>query len=325
MQRPDVREQPALQSGGPMMPTQRLALWLIIVLGGARPSQVVGQQTFRLVVETGKAEFFEGEPVYFLVRLTNAGRDSAWVTPPELTTRTVILWLTREDGTVVPELRLWVDHYYPQGWSGWPIAPAETRSEAGVLQNFYGDGGPRVTPVYHRHLNAGRYRLMARYNPSLPDPDAPRLEHVESPGVVFAIRPRTGAEEAAYREIERVRAMAWNARTQRQYLPTLVELAAQRQALDSADVFLPFLLGNGLATAEALGSTPDRSTKERLFRMRVAAARASRETPGGALAALGVLSERPADAEGLAVVLGPSLAGEMVQEGIRRLRGRPLH
>src|SRR5256884_7626843 len=54
-----------------------LVLLLPAALITARPANGISQQLI-LSAEVGKSTFFEGEPVYLLVRLQNLGTETAW-------------------------------------------------------------------------------------------------------------------------------------------------------------------------------------------------------------------------------------------------------
>ena len=300
----------------------------LVVFGsfdGALPTRAPAQGTFRVSVQAAKTEFFEGEPVYLLLRVTNTGADTAWVSPPDLASRELIILTTRSDGSAVPELRTWLDYYYPLNWKGVPLPPGGTWHQTAVLQDYFGDDGADVTPIYNRHLRPGTYRVVARYNPSLPAVGAPELDIVESAGLEIAIRPRSGSEDAIYREVAAVRALAWSRGTRGQYARALIELIGRRQAADSGDPFLSFLLNEGVATLPAVGTRIDAGTAQRLQGMRLGAARALRDTPAGALAALSALSARPTDAPLLSSLLGTSLSGEVAREWEARARRRKLN
>ena len=67
-----------------------LALLLPAALITARPANGVSQQLI-LSAEVGKTTFFEGEPVYLLVRLQNLGTDTAWTASSDLLSPEVTL------------------------------------------------------------------------------------------------------------------------------------------------------------------------------------------------------------------------------------------
>jgi len=283
------------------------------------PSPVVAQN-IRLSVEAPKAEFFEGEPVYLLVRAFNAGSDTAWLMPPDLGQRTLVLVVTRPDGSRVPELAVWMDYAYPPGWKGVALAPGGTRFEVAVLQDFFGDDGPDVTPIYNRHLRTGQLQVVAKYNPALPDQGDAAQAIVTSSPLQISIRPRRPNEEAAFRDVTAVRALAWRPSTRGQYAAALLELIARRQAADSTDPFVPFLVNEGTATLPAIGIKLDPRSLERLYAMRLGAARAFRATPAGAIAAMTALSMKPDQAPVIQSLLGTSLSSEIIRERQTRAR-----
>ena len=75
----------------------RTALLLGTALTTTRPLTGLAQQ-LKLSAEVGKAQFFEGEPIYLLVRLRNLGTDTAWVTFFGLGTLPFTMAVTRENG-----------------------------------------------------------------------------------------------------------------------------------------------------------------------------------------------------------------------------------
>jgi hypothetical protein len=294
-----------------------VVLTVLLVLGSSRAAS---QSQFRISVEASKSEFFEGEPIYLLIRTVNTGHDTAWVMPPDLGRRSMTLKVTRAEGSLVSELAGWVDYFYPPGWRGIPIAPGSSRFEIAVLQNHFGEDGIATTPIYPRHLRTGPLEIVAQYNPALPDGDQTSEGVVTSKPLRFTIRPRRPNEETVYRDVAAIRSLAWQRETSAGYASQLVALIARRQAADSTDSFVPFLLSHGVATADAIGSRFDDRTKERLYGMRLGAARSFRHTPAGALTALAALSSKPDQASQITAQLGPSLTGEIVRERQDRRR-----
>src|SRR2546421_1348567 len=97
----------------------RTALLLCTALSTTRPVTALAQQ-LKLSAEVGKAEFFEGEPIYLLVRLQKLGTDTAWVTFFGLGTLPFTMAVTRANGNPVPVRMRSVDFLVPPNWRGDP-------------------------------------------------------------------------------------------------------------------------------------------------------------------------------------------------------------
>src|SRR2546429_7869707 len=78
-----------------------LVLLLPAALITARPANGISQQLI-LSAEVGKSTFFEGEPVYLLVRLQNLGTDTAWTASSHLLSPPVTLSVSRGHGKTAP-------------------------------------------------------------------------------------------------------------------------------------------------------------------------------------------------------------------------------
>jgi hypothetical protein len=150
--------------------------------------------------------------------------------------------------------------------------------------------------------------------------NAEPLPLISSAPVRITIHKRRPNEEAVYRDVAAVRALAWRGATSQRYARELLALIARRQAADSNDPFLPFLLNEGVLTVDATGIRLDTHSRERLHGMRLGAARAFRESPAGAVTALRAMATKPDEAAAITTLLGESLSSEIVRE--RRSRGR---
>jgi hypothetical protein len=281
--------------------------------------QTGSAQTLTVSVEAAKRSFFEGEPIYLLVRVMNTGSDTAWVMPPDLGSRSVALETTTAEGSEVPELRLWLDRIYPPAWRGVPIAPGASWYETAVLQDFFGDAGPERSPIFNRHLRPGGYRVVARYNPSVTD-EATAI--VASVPIEIDVRPRTAVEDVGYRDVARVRELAWTPGGRSRYPGALLDLVARRQAEAGDDPFVPFLLNQGVATLPALGVRVEGRVAATLQAMRLAAAQANKDTPAGAMAALSAWGGNGIDATAVSQQLAGSLSAEVIRERENRARSR---
>src|SRR2546430_16425456 len=76
-----------------------LASLLLIPIAVERPSGGTAQG-LALKAEVGKTVFFEDEPIFLLLRLTNVGSDTAWVTDFAAISMAVQMSLRREGGPV---------------------------------------------------------------------------------------------------------------------------------------------------------------------------------------------------------------------------------
>src|SRR5437867_8126966 len=79
----------------------RTAILVATALSTAPPVSALGQQ-LKLSADVGKTEFFEGEPIYLLVRLENVGTDTAWITFFGSGSLPMMLSLARANGNPVP-------------------------------------------------------------------------------------------------------------------------------------------------------------------------------------------------------------------------------
>src|SRR2546422_9317181 len=104
---------------------------LLGALTTTRPLTGLAQQ-LKLSAEVGKAEFFEGEPIYLLVRLQNLGTDTAWATFFGLGTLPFTMGVTRDNGNPVPGRMRSVDLVVLPNWRGHPRPPGPNRRRTPV-------------------------------------------------------------------------------------------------------------------------------------------------------------------------------------------------
>src|SRR6266566_4441798 len=152
-----------------------LALLLPAALITARPANGVSQQLI-LSAEVGKTTFFEGEPVYLLVRLQNLGTDTAWTASSDLLSPAVTLSVSRGHGKTAPVPKPFFDHFVRPSWRGEPI-PRRRLSGDGRAAGHYRrrvgypqppipasplTGSIRVAPGLGRPLGSAPYHAPHR-------------------------------------------------------------------------------------------------------------------------------------------------------------------
>src|SRR5207247_10431173 len=112
---------------------------LLGALTTTRPLTGLAQQ-LKLSAEVGKAELFEGEPIYLLVRLQNLGTDTAWGTFFGAGTLPFTMAVTPEHGNPVPVRMPFVDVRVGLDWRGEPVPPGASVMNPLVVQELGGDG-----------------------------------------------------------------------------------------------------------------------------------------------------------------------------------------
>jgi hypothetical protein len=287
---------------------------LLAVCGGAPRVDGWQQSPLRLSTYLGKAEYFEGEPIYAVFRLRNtATGDTAWVQPFQLTPDELYATLKRSDGSVVPQQVLWIDYVTDTAYRGMPVAPGEEWFVVVVLQESWGVEPKSTERVFLHHLAPERYTLVARFDPQLPGRQSPGQEAVVAPAVSFTVRPRMAAEEVAFHQVSDVMGIVWDRAQRPQYPEALIALAGRRLATDSTDPYLAYLLNNGVIMAQAAQLRLDSTQNARVMDMRMATARAQRALPAGALAAQAAFFAARGTGLRFSEMLGASLAGDLVR------------
>lgn len=293
--------------------------WFALAMLSCVVSQRLHSQAeLRITVEAGKQTFFEGEPVYLTVRLSNRGVDTAWVMPPDFGS-TLELSAQTEDGSPTSGVSLWVDGVVDPRWRGDPLAPGESVFRMALAQDRVGDVRKESRKVYSAHLGVGRYRLIVRYDPRIPGATGAQPTVIQSEPVTVTVRPRDPSEDAIYREVVRVRELAWDKRTQGRYLSALVSLTTKLHETNRDNPFLAFLLIHGMITAQVL-PTYDPNLAARLLPLRLSVAAAQRDLPAGAWAAMGVVSDQRGDDTAVSQLLGASMAGDVARDVGRAIR-----
>jgi hypothetical protein len=242
-------------------------------------------QVPQVTVFLGKAEFFQSEPIYVVIEVSNPGPDTIWIPDPSLSQRWMRARLSRRDGTVVPERQWRITVIGPSDWRGDTLAPGSANYQSFTLQDGWGTPRSDPTALFLGDLAVGDYAFHAEFNLSLKGEPA---SVARSDEIHFTIRERTPTEDAEYEEVKAIRKLAWDRTTRTRYVPELVGWVERRLAVDSVDPYVPFLLNGGMQTAYAVGATwPHQEFRPRLLRLRLAAAGVHRNRPAGAVALSG--------------------------------------
>src|SRR5256884_4835037 len=227
-----------------------LALLLPAALIIAHPANGISQQ-LRLSADVGKTTFFEGEPVYLLVRLQNVGTDTAWTASSDLLSPAVTLSVSRGHGKTAPVPKPVSDHFVRPSWRGEPVPPGADFQETVVLQVIMGDAWDIRSHLFPHHLSPDQYELHLDFDAHWGVPRTTPLI-IEAGPIVFRIRERTSAEENELRELEAMRQMGWDT-TRVQGVPraagykaALFDWVRRRVREQPQDPLLPFLLSHGL-------------------------------------------------------------------------------
>src|SRR5438132_7549629 len=112
--------------------------FLATMLATGWPHSVLGQQLV-LTADVDKAEFFESEPIYFLLKVSNVGSDTAWVTDFGFGSGALIVSVRRADGQAVPQGGVTVSFLAMPGWRGDPVPPRASMVSSELLQYRAGD------------------------------------------------------------------------------------------------------------------------------------------------------------------------------------------
>jgi len=320
----------------------RAAILVAAALSTAPPISALAQQ-LKLSADVGKTEFFEGEPIYLLVRLENVGTDTAWVTFFGLGTLPVQLSLARENGNPVPVHLPFIDWRAPQNWRGNPIAPGGTVINTLVLQDLAGDEQASPRHFFLFRFLPDRYELHVEFSAHAGVPRTTPLLLKAAP-VSFRVRERTSAEEAEVKELESMRDMEWDTTSvdhdtrPASYKDALIHWIEQRLRDQPDDPFLPFLLDNGIYGLGPIlmrqvesGKLPrfDPDTSEIVSRLRLAVIERQKSSTGGTRLVQALSARHPEQLAALANSLGSSPSGDMARYQVKvslllqRSRSRP--
>ncbi len=287
----------------PMMYSTRvvpLASLLLICIGVGQPSAGTAHG-LTLTANVGKAVFFEDEPIFLLLRLTNHRSDTAWVIRFAATSRTVQMSL-RRDGEAVSVGGLWVNNPGCPSTGercGDPLAPGKSLLTAGILQDRAGDERDVKRSLFLGHLGPGEYELRVS------------TQGIEAAPITFRVRERTAIETRDLQELETIWSMVWD-QDKTPYEGALISWVA-RHPQDGA--FSPFLLARWLyGPIEAVA----RQANLDLDSLRLVVLRADRSFPAGAYLAQAMDGWHPQQLPALVEPLGTSLAGEMARYLVER-------
>ncbi len=276
----------------------RLTLLLLVVIATGNPHR--GQaQALALTADVGKTLFFEDEPVFLVLRLTNVASDTAWVTDFAAISMAVQMSL-RRDGEAVPVGGFWIDYSCPDvNRCGDPLAPGSSRLSAGILQDRAGEETDFKRSLLTRHLGPGEYNVNVS------------TRGVEAAPITFRIRERSAAETRELKELEAIRWMVWDRTGPTNYEGSLIAWVARHP---QDDPFLPFLLAQWLyGPPPGMIEVVARQAKLDLDSLRVAVLEADRSSPAGAYIAQSMTGWRPQQLAALAELLGASVAGEVAR------------
>lgn len=290
-----------------------LASLFVTTLTTSRVDDGSAQQLI-LTADVGKTEFFEGEPIFLLVRLANLGLDTAWVSDFALVSPAVDLSVRRRDGKPVPVGGLIADTWYGAKWRGDPVAPGRSLLSAEALQFHAGDEREYRRSLFPKHLAPGEYELRVRFHAHWAVAQAQALT-LEAPAISFRIREGTAAEESEVKELEAIRSMAWDHFPM--YEVALIKWVARHQG---GDPFLPFLLSSWLYEVEHdLERTAATATTSNLDTLRAVVLEAQKHFPAGAHMMQTMVAWHPEQLPALAERLGASYAGEMARYHLERI------
>src|SRR6266550_5766329 len=182
--------------GAMRTPQRGHLIWTLLSVGAlivGVPGGSLAQQPLVLTASIGKAEFFEDEPIYLLIRLQNVSSDTERVYVFNLMSPAVKLSVSRRHGTV-PYLVEYVAGYGAgPAWRGEPMAPGATVLQTMILQTVLGDEWDLRHHLSANHLPPDEYELRLEFQAHWGLRTPPL--NVQAEPIVFRIRPRTAPEE----------------------------------------------------------------------------------------------------------------------------------
>lgn len=311
----------------------RTAIILAGALTAAHPVRGLAQQLM-FSAEVGKSEFFDGEPIYLLLRLRNISADTAWATSFGLGSLPVTFSVTRGNGNPVPV------HIRPHEWiarptwRGNPIGPGVTIVNTLVLQDLAGDEQARRGHLFLFRLAPDQYEVRVQFSAHEGVPHTTPLVLKAAP-ISFRIRERTAGDEAEVEQLESIWQMAWDTTSAdgspraADFQTALIRWVEQQFAKQPDDPFLPFLLDNGVygvgpilmrlvGTGRVARFDPD--TSDIVSRLRLAVIQRQKLTTGGTRLVQALSARHPDQLAVLATSLGSSLSGEMARYQAERSR-----
>jgi len=296
------------------------------------PGGSLAQQQLLLTTSIGKAEFFEDEPIYLLIRLQNVSRDTARTYFFNLMSSAVKLSVSRRHGTD-PYLVAYVAGYGAgPSWRGEPIAPGATIFQTWILQTVLGDEWSLRHHLSAHHLPSDEYELRLEFQAHWGLP-TPKLQ-VDAAPIIFRIRPRTAPEEREFATLEAMVTTAWDttrstaSQRSAEYRRALIALIAARLQQQPDDPFLPMLLssrvyGVGKAFDDddvRLGTVSrfDPDTSHIVSRLRLAVIERHKSSPAGALLVQSIARRHRDQLASIAGRLRRSIAGDIAQYEMER-------
>ena len=211
----------------PVMPFTLLLL-VTIAMGDPHREQT---QDLALTADVGKTLFFEDEPIFLVLRLTNVGSDTIWVMDFSAISQAVQLSV-RRDGGAVPVGGFWIDYMCRNVHRcGDPLAPGTSRLSVGILQDRAGEERDFKRSLFTHHLGPGVYNLNVM------------TLGVEAAPITFRVRERSATENRELKELEAIRWMVWDRTGPTNYEGSLIAWVARHP---QDDPFLPFLLAQWL-------------------------------------------------------------------------------
>jgi hypothetical protein len=305
-------------SGRTLVPT----LLLILATVDSRLSQA--QEQLLLTADVGKSEFFEGEPIYLMVRLQNVGVDTARTYIFNLLSPAVTVSLKGRQGTTRFLVNYVLDYRTPASWLGEALAPGAAVLKTMVLQTLLGAEQDLRNHLFAHHLAPNDYELNVEFNAHLNLSRTLPLT-IQARPIAFRIRERTRVEEDEVKQLEGMRRDAWEKRrvtgNSQAARVSLMGLIERRLREWPDDPFLPFLLTSGFVAADAMEEQSksgrrvwfDADTSALVTQWRLAIIDRHRHSPGGALL-VQAFSEGHADQlTVLAERLRGTPAGDMAQ------------
>lgn len=250
-----------------------------------------GQMELR--IQLGKAEFFEGEPVYAVLTLTNQGSDTAWISEFDLAARDLRLKLTGPTGIPVPSSNFTVDYMPTPNWRGVPLPPGQSAYEAVVLQLLFGNQVDWRRNLYEHWLPVGNYQITATFRVTGHLPAATDQTVIEGVPVEFAIRPRVGVENTEYNSAEKLHEEVWDKSMHAGHMQRLLEWADSRLKQAPDDPFLPYMLSDGPHIAAGAGIAASPSERSKADALALSATSHLADRPGGAWLAVGIGRDHP--------------------------------
>jgi hypothetical protein len=300
------------------------ASWVVLCVacasaGGRSPTAA----HLEYIVLLGKSEFYEGEPIYAVFVLRNAGPDTAFVPICHASQAHGFVRVSDRDGRDVPiqfglQSDIWCS-FRPRE-RGRALPPGRALYWPTLAYGYETDRRDREERFRIPVLAAGGYVVRSTWHQSERQGRRWRVRiDLTAPDITVSVRPRTPAEDSLYRDLRVVgaRYAAWP--RERGQLPFALEWAERRIAADSMDPFVVPALEDAVSRAAVGGELRrDDSAVARLAAIHLTAARAQRQLPAGAYA---VLRTHAGQYYGYSVPdLGELLAGSLAGDVARSLR-----